>query len=348
MLEGEQSHQGSLDVPSSPPKKFKLDSSRPEDPNMPSRFSDLQMPGQPGVSRDRDHVMMSQLGHSGLLAAESLVSRAPVRVESNGSADYSRSRHDSYDAAARGFSHVEVETQHAEHDSLCSAPPGTSGHRADMVQSQGQLAASGLDQGQVAGTAPAGGQVWDRLDGQSAQQTFSTAGYQPDGLDPQHASHAYQEGIYQAQALAHEQVQHEHLKYPAALLATQTAAWPVRTPQIQQQQQQQIHFPSVTDFSPADFYSSAASPPVGMNRVVSGTQEVWDSPTSAESYSTESEACECEEQVMYEGQLDELQRINAGSGGWPKHDVPQIQMMSRETDDRDDNSHKGLLHGSKC
>lgn len=353
MLQGGQSHQGSLDVPSSPPKKFKMDSSRPADPSIPSRFSDLQKPCQPGMSNDRDHVTMSQPGQNALLGAESLVSRAPIRVQSNAYSDFLRSRHDSYDAAPGGVSHPEVQAQHAEQDSWCSAPQGTSEHRADMVHSQGQLAASGPHQGQVPATAPAGGQFLDRLEGQNRQQTLSAAGYQPDGMELQHASHAHQEGSYQEQALAHEQAQHQHQGHPAALFAMHTAAWPVRTPQVQQQQQrqpqqQQIRFPTVTDFNTADFHSSVVSPlRVGMNRVVSGTQEVWDLPTSAESYSTESEASECEEQVMHEGHLEEPQRINAANAGWPKHDVPQVQMMSRDTDNGNDNSQKDLLNGFK-
>ena len=354
MLEGGQSHQGSLDVPSSPPKKFKMDSSRPADPSIPSRFSDLQMPGQSDMSNDRDHVMMSQPGQNALLGAESLVSRAPVRVQCNGYSDFPRSQCDSYDVAAGVFSHAEVEAQHAEQDSWCSAPHGTYEHRPDMAHSQGQLAASGPHQGQV--PASAGGQFWDRLKGHNGQQTLSAAGYQPDGMESQHASHAYQEGSYQEQALTHGQAQHQHQPegYPAALFATQTAAWPVQIPQIQQQQQrqpqqqqqqQQIRFPSVTDFNAADFHSSVASPLcVGMNRVVSGTQEAWDSATLAESYSTGTEPSECEEQVMYEGHLEEPQRINAGNAGWPRHNVPQVQMMSRETEIGDDNSQKDLLH----
>ena len=343
MLEGEQSHQGSLNVPSSPPKKFKLGSSRPVDPSIPSRFSDFQMPGQPGMSNDREHGMMSQPGQNGLLGAESLVSRAPIRVQSNGSTDRPRSQHDPYDVAAGGVTHAEVEAQRAEQDFWCSAPQGTSEQRADMMHSQGQVAASGPHQGQAPEIAPAGGQFWDRLDGQNGQQALSTAGYQPDEMPSQHASHAYQESSYQAPALAHEHAQHHRQRHPAALFATQTAAWPVRTPQEQQQQQQQIRFPSVADFNPADLHSCAASPPgVGMNQNVSGTQAVWDSPPSAESYSTECEASEFEEQVMFEGHLEEPKTINAGNAGWPEHDVPQVQMMSRKTDDGDDNSHKDL------
>ena len=292
------------------------------------------------MSNDRDHMMMSQSGQNVLLGAESLVSRAPMRLQSNGCTDYPRSRRDSYNAATHGVSHDVVEAQHAEQKAWCSAAQQTSQQRADMVQSQGQLAASGAHQGQVPGNAPAGGQFWDRLDGQSGQQTFSAAGYQPDGIDSQQASRAYTESSYQAKALVHERAQDQPRKHSAALLATRTAAWPVRTPQQQQQQQQQICFPSMTDFNPADLNSSAASSPgLGMNRVVSGTRAVWDRPTSAESYSTETEASECEEQVMYEGHLEAPQRINAGSAGWPIHDVPQVQMMSRETHDGND---KGL------
>ena len=329
MLEGEESHESWLDVPSSPPKKFKLDSSRPEDTSIPSAASGLQLPCQPGMSHDTGHVMMSQPGQKALLGAESLVSRAPVGAEGNDPNDYTKGRHVSYDAAAAGVSHAEVEAQHAKQDSWCasSAPQGTSGQRAGRVQ--GQLAACAPHVGQVPALAPPGEQLWDRLDVQTGQQAFQTTGHQSLEMQPQHASHAHQEDCFQAEAMVHEGNQHHHQMYPVALKA-KNAAWPVRTPQQQQQQQQQIQFPSAADFNPADFYSSAVSPPgAGMQRGVRGAQEVWDSLSSAESYSTESEASECEEQVMYEGHLGEPRESDSGDAGWPKQDVPQVQRMSR-------------------
>ena len=353
MLEGEQAPQGSLDVPSSPPKKFKFDSGRPEDPRLPSRFSDLQLPGQPSMSDDRGHVMMSQPELNALLGAESLVNRAPVSSQGSGPMDYLRRPHDSFGAAGAKVSHGEGGPQHTEPASWYSEPTG---QWAEMIHPQGQSAARGPHPGQVPTPATSGGQSWNRLDGQSVtahsgQQTFSTAGHRPGEMGPLHASHhAHQEGSCQPHAMVHGQSQHQFQMYPAALPAIESAAWPVRTPQIQQQQQQQqIRFPSVTDFNPADFHAFAASPSGGawgMDRVVSGTQQVWDSASSAGSYSTESDGSDCEAQVMFEGHLEEPSLANAGNASCPDQDVPQMQMMSRENDDGDGSRSLWLMPSS--
>lgn len=362
MMEGEQSPEGSLDVPSSPPKKFKLDNGRPGDPSMPSRSSDPQLPNQASMHDDRSLAMIPEPGQIPLIGAESLVSRQPIEYSDVN--DNPRSRHHAHDVAAE-VRQSELAAQHAEPDSWYSAPQGASVEWTDTVaHSTGQLAAVGLDPGQfaaggfhseqpaVSGPQPgqvpgpdlAWGQFWDRVDDQIGQQTFGVASFEPGAMEALHASHVHQVGSFQANVKALQQSHHQQM-WPSLLSATETAAWPVLTTQTQQQQQQQqMRFPAVTDFNLADFHTSVASPSAVMSRVVSGTQEVWDSPSSAGSYSTESEANESEEQIMCEGRSETPQAVEAGNASWPEQSVPQVQRMSRVTNDGDDVGHEVLQH----
>ena len=353
MMEGEQSPEGCLDVPSSPPKKFKPNSTRPENPSACS--SDQQLPQQASMTNDRGHVMLGQPEQKALLGAESLVSRAPLGAECNGPDDHPSSQRDSDDteeaahAAAAGMTDADWMAQPAESALWHSALQGQPGQWAEVVYPQGQPAATGPHTGQMAAPAEAGGQFWDDLDDQYRQQSYPAGDCYSADMDPLHASHRHQSHSFQDWAAVPmalqgcEQNQYQHQADADALPAREPIAWPIPLPQMHQQQQQQpqqaLRFPSVEDFNPADCHTSASPPCTGMRQVVIDGQDDWQSNSSPEHELTESDV---REQVMLEGHSDESQRADAGR--WHDQNVPQVQMMSREADVCGSAAHIGLLN----
>lgn len=346
MMEGGQLPEGCLDVPSSPPKKSKLNNTRPVDPSVLSRSSEFQLPQQASMTHDRGHVMLSQPEQQALLGAESLVSRAAFGTEGSSPDDYPSSQHDydsreAADPAAAGMINADWMAQPAESALQHSA---LQGQWEEVFYPQGQLEAGGPHPGQMAAPAEAGGQFWDDLDDQHRQQSCPAGDFHPAEMASLQASHGHQSLNFQEWAAVPMALQGRQQQAEASGLPVQeSSAWPIPMPQIHQQQQQQaVRFPSVQDFNPADLHTAASPPCTGMRQVETGGQDDWESHSSHEDESTESDVSDSEEQVMLEGHSDEPQRTDAGR--WPDQAVPQVQMMSREADVCDSFAHTGQLH----
>ena len=286
--------------------------------------------------------MLSQPEPSTLLGAESLVSRAAFTAQGHGHDDHAMSQHDSYgsrmaaDSAAAGAGSLDWATGFWDPTPQNFAEPlPYMTHQQEQLASAEQL----LDPpGLMPQSAPGGGQFWDRLDDAPMQQQCFTAGYNPHPSEALHGSHAYlsiASQAWTADATALQGVaQSQHHTHPDHLAANShtTATWPVSMQYLQQQQQrqQQIVFPIVKDLGPADFHTCASPPDMGLPRIVTDEQAVCHSSSLPEVDLTcnESDASDTEEQVMFEGQLQEPQ--GAGSRSWPVQNVPQMQVMSRE------------------
>ena len=344
-MEGEQSPEGCLDVPSSPPKKSKLNSNRFGMPKLQSSSSDVHAFRQASMTHDRGHVMLSQPEQSVLLGAESLVSRVPLKPESTGTGNYARSQLVSYDGsmaadtAAGQMSHADWSSQPAQAAALYPTPQGSSGQWAETGLPP-EHSRTSYYPGQLSAPAPYGGQFWDALDGQSRQHPYHTADDYPAESDSLQVSAgpqlSYQDWGADPMALQPVgQNQHQLPLHPA----TASAPWSIPVARMQQQQQHQpqqhpIRFPSVRDFNAADVHASADSPPGILRRVVSVGHSAQQEPLSPDSQSTESDASVHEEQVMFEGQFEghTEDTWRADAGQWPSQDVPQLQMMTREAD----------------
>lgn len=227
------------------------------------------------------------------------------------------------------------------------------GHLRPSALFQGHLQEEALHMhacpGQVPHNAMPVPEFWEGRNGQQLQQQLLFGSVHPGMLQPVYAQHAQQQGGHlqwptkPATAQMNIQAYQAYKAEPDSQAAADTAAggWPMPDhlviPSLQnaQQQQQQLRQTAVRSLNTKDYHAADTAPAAYERH-----HSEWESSPHASNSATESESDgDFDEQIMFEPTEASSEAVG---DEWLEHDVPQMQLMSREVDA--DRGHKDLLH----